>query len=64
MVERRYSCDMCRTSHKADSQKLIGIHFISDNSIERAVGGVTDTERHICRNCLKELHGIYEGLKK
>lgn len=59
MVERRYYCDMCRDSHKADSKNLVGLHFTS-SAISREVGGITSTERHICLSCLKSLSIIYQ----
>lgn len=59
MIDRKYSCDLCKTRIDEPNLHLMGLEWKSEN-IELTI--YTDTEHHICMNCLIALTKI--GIKE
>lgn len=56
MVERIYKCDLCR--EKRDVEDLIGIWYVGSPPFKIEKRHPTSTEKHVCKDCLRELKNL------
>lgn len=61
MVDKRYSCDLCRETvvpQGTAGRVAYGFRFVSANPTRIELTGINSSERHLCVECIKAIQKI------